>query len=620
MNRSIIGLIASLAVSLSTTIACHPESPPWHWDEEAEPISLPLQLDLSDEREAARWETGAAIRSIHRHSEGLEADFDEATKRGRTLSRFLPIAPDHLGTIELVTREPESPIEVGVYIRGALEPDYTVEAVPDSTDPRRQRARFRVGRWQRRAVQGIRLGIDSDTPSLTLERVVVSSERHAPVAHPQADTDWRSAFVDHAVDTPKNVILIVADTLRADALSLMGAERVTSPALDRLAEYGTSFESVSSQAPCTFPSVNSLLASQPVSTFLGKPHRDSRSLEGRGSIADRLRAKGFETWAVSTSWVVRATESVHNDWGGGYDAGFERFDEHCAGQRADCANEVALRLIDGASASDRPFFLYLHYLDPHDPYRPPADFPRKFARDDTKSEFVLRGDPNPLAEQLYGGNDASGISRDDVKGLRDRYDDEIRYLDSEIHRLFEALRQRHLLSDSLIVFTSDHGESFLEHGHLKHCRSLYDDQIRVPLVFWIPGSNATGMRRSPVQLLDVVPTILDYMDLGSGAPRLQGRSLRSVIEENQNHEQIAFANTAGFRSARDERFKWIENQRTGSGLLFDLDRDPKESTDVSASHPAIKARLAGALRARQETDPADLEAVERHLKALGYLE
>jgi arylsulfatase A-like enzyme len=618
MKRSIVALITSLAMNLTMIVACNLDATPWLWDEDATPVALPLELDLGDHQEARRWEAGPALRSLRPHETGLEVGFDVSATRGRYLARFLPIAADHLGSIEILTAEPESPIDVGVYIRSGLKPDYVVQAIPDNENPRRQLARFRVGRWQSHKVHGLRLSVGSDTPSLTIQRVTVSSERYEPVAHPRPDTDWERAFASEG--PPRNLILIVADTLRADALSLFGSERTTSPALDLLARYGTAFESTSSQAPCTFPSVNSLLTSQPVSSFLGEPRREIRSLSGRGSIADRLRAVGFRTWAVSTSWVVRASESVHNDWGGGYDAGFDRFDEQCAAQRADCVNEVALGLLDDAPADGRPFFLYLHYLDTHDPYRPPAHFPRRFGVEEIGPDYVLRGDPNPLAATLYDGAGIEGIPEAEVQMLRDRYDDEIRFLDSEVHRLFEALRVRDLLAETMIVFTSDHGESFLDHGHLKHCRSVYEDQIRVPLVYWIPGSSSHRRRTDAVSLLDILPTALDYLSITVSEPLPAGRSLRPVIDRGQNHDQIAISTTVGFRSARNDRFKWIEDPSTDVGQLFDLALDANETIDVSAKHPAVVDQLAEALQTSSSADPADLEAARQHLEALGYLE
>jgi arylsulfatase A-like enzyme len=317
---------------------------------------------------------------------------------------------------------------------------------------------------------------------------------------------------------------------------------------------------------------------------------------------------------------VRASESVHNDWGGGYDAGFDRFDEECGGQGADCVNEAAFRLIDGAPADGRPFFLYLHYLDPHDPYRSPAHFPRRFGVDEVGPDYVLRGDPNPLAATLYDGAGIEAIQSKDVQRLRNRYDDEVRYLDDELHRLFEALRQRDLLGETMVVFTADHGESFLDHGHLKHCRSVYEDQIHVPLIYWIPGSTSHRPRADTVSLLDIVPTVLDYLGVAASEPRLAGRSLRPVIDRGQNHDQIATSTTAGFRSARNDRFKWIEDLNAGVGRLYDLDLDPNETTDVSAEHPRVVDQLAAALQTASLGDPADLDAARQHLEALGYLE
>lgn len=161
----------------------------------------------------------------------------------------------------------------------------------------------------------------------------------------------------------RNVILILVDTLRADHTSLYGYARDTTPELERRAGDGVVFERARSQSACTFPSVNSLLTSRHPATFFHQGFRNFSIPPGVPSIAEVLKAKGYTTLAVSSSAIVRATPTKHNEHGG-YDRGFDAFDESCLWEDSACVNRRALALLDKAR---EPFFIYLHYLDPHAP-------------------------------------------------------------------------------------------------------------------------------------------------------------------------------------------------------------------------------------------------------------
>jgi arylsulfatase len=609
---------------LALGLGCRPDATPRGWPSDASSRALPVVLELEDAEEARRWEPGPAVRTRLVEGSGLAIEPLSGATRGLHVSRALPLSADRLGAVEIWTKEPMPPLVVSPYIRGRTEPGDAVRAVPAPADPRRQIARFRVGRWNRRAVQGLRVTAPGGPDPWILERVRVSTDRYVPVATPDPEVDWTSAFAGTA---PRHAILIVADALRADHMSLYGYGRPTTPRLDALARHGVVFEGAWSQAACTFPSVNSLLTSQPTSSFLGEPPGIRRSLAGRGSLAERLRAAGWRTWAVSASWIVRATSSPVNDWGGGYAAGFDVFDESCANEPAGCVNEIAVDLLDSIEGTDERFFLYLHYLDPHDPYRPPPNHERVFARPFDGRAATARGEPNPLARILYRGEGVDAVPTAEVRQLVDLYDEEIRYLDREIERLFEVLRQRGWLSETVIVLASDHGESFLDHGHLQHCRTVFEDQVRTPLVVWAPGSGRAGRRAGPARNLDIVPTILDGLGVAVAGVPPAGRSLWPVVEGAALAEGIATSAQGPWESATDGRFKWIENVREEGGSLFDLERDPAEQHDVAATHPELRERLDRALdeersRAASEaaSEAARREAVDRQLEALGYLQ
>ena len=582
------------------------------------PGPLPVSLDLTRVDETERWYLGPGVTSATADATGLRV---EGTGPGFHLSRRLALAPGFLGSVALRTQSPRPPIRVTPYIHRQAKPDYTVLAEIDSRDPLRQTAHFYAGRWDWHAVEGIRIQPDASDSTIGLVEVEITSEKWTPVTQTVPDSiDWDAAFAGSR--RPRNVALILLDTLRADRMSLYGYARKTTPGLERLAEHGIVFETARSQAACTFPSVNSLLTSQPASDFLRQPARQWAPLDGYQPIAKILQRRGFETFAVSSSWVVRATESMHNNWGGGYDAGFDAFAEACAGLSADCVNRQAIDFVD---AADGPWFLYLHYLDVHDPYRPPPGTHRPaFVRPYAGREEFGAGDPNPIVEAIYRDQAPHRASARDLEHLNDLYDEEVLYLDGQLMLLFSALHERGLLDNTLIALVSDHGEEFLEHAHMKHCRSVYDTEIRTPLVFWIPGTKGGRRVRHAAQNLDVVPTLLDYIGESAAIEGLAGRSLRAAIESDEAVNSHTFSEQGSFQAVSDGRYKLILDRSDDSFQLFDLDTDREEVIDLAGTRPGVEARLMEAIRSWQRV--SDSEGLKRarqskdNLRALGYLE
>jgi arylsulfatase A-like enzyme len=434
-------------------------------------------------------------------------------------------------------------------------------------------------------------------------------------------------------DRPRNVILILVDTLRADHLGVYGYGRDTSPNLDALAREATLFEDARSQASCTFPSVNSLLTSRYPAVFLGQPDKSMGIPQGVPPLAEILRGRGFRTAAVSASPVVRKSPSRFNP-AGGYDRGFERFHEDCLWKSAECVNRAALEQLNALNTDDgRPFFLYLHYMDPHGPYAPPAGFARRYATPENgepEKEFIRAGNPNPIGDMLYKGAPDPGVTPADLQHLVDLYDDEIAYFDTQLAELIAELREAGRLEDTLLVLASDHGEEFLEHGHIKHCRTLFDTSIRVPLLLRVPGLGASAVPH-PVENVDVVPTLLDYLGVDTAGLTLEGESLRPLIEGEapapENGRQLA--SQGPWRSIADDRFKLIHDLARGRFALYDLTADPGETTDVLRRERRSFHELHEALTAwiaRTEGDAAageslrQAEEAEKRLRALGYLE
>jgi arylsulfatase len=422
---------------------------------------------------------------------------------------------------------------------------------------------------------------------------------------------------------PRNVLLVVVDTLRADRLSLYGYPRPTSPNLDVFAREGVTFLNARSPAGCTFPSVNALLTSRDPALFLGQPSGMGIPKTVR-SLPEILRDHGYATAAVSASPIVRNTPSRVNP-AGGFGRGFQTFDEDCWRKHAACVNEKALGLV---RTLPEPWFLYLHYMEPHAPYRPAADHPRKFAPMNPKGvrPWARRGEAFPIARRLYDGNTQYQFGPRDLAHLSDLYDEEIAYFDEQLKKILDDLRDRDLLDRTAIVLTADHGEELYEHGHFGHCRNLaYETVLKTPLVMSLPGARPER-RQSLADNLDIVPTLLDYLGLPAAGQTFDGKNLRPVIEKDQPIRRLAFGLQGVTRTATDGTLKLTFDLATGRAQLFDLKADSGEKTDLSARRPEDTRRLQYALLRWMETREGSAgesrrkaEELEKKLKALGYL-
>ena len=424
---------------------------------------------------------------------------------------------------------------------------------------------------------------------------------------------------------PSNVILVLVDTLRADHMSLYGYERPTTPFIDELAAEGVVFDRARSQAGCTYPSVNSMLTSRYPFDFYARGPGDMGIPEEYPSLAEILEERGFETVAISASPIVRVTPSSHNPTGG-FGRGFDVFDEQCLWKPAECVNEKALELL---ATVREPFFLYLHYMDPHDRYRPPATHERRFAGAYDGLDFIADGNPNPISDMLYDDGPTIDYTDRDIQHLVDLYDEEILYFDGELRALVAALRQSGVLERSLLVLTSDHGEEFLEHGHVKHCRGVWDTLTRVPLLLRTPGSPARMRISTPVQLVDIMPTVLDILRIEAPALAVEGGSLRALMGGPTPTRRHAFSDQVEYRSSDDGRFHLIFNGLEGTYALYDMLKDPLEQNDLVRSHALEAQRLTNVLenwlKETGQWEHFDLalvaaEAQQEQLRALGYLE
>jgi arylsulfatase A-like enzyme len=424
-----------------------------------------------------------------------------------------------------------------------------------------------------------------------------------------------------------NIVLITIDTLRADHLSAWGYARPTSPAIDRLAAEGVRFDQATVQWPKTTPSFASIFTS----TYA----RDNGIVRTAGqpiscqflTFPEVLKKQGYATYAVVANAAV-GSEFFFNQ---GFDEYIETWKlPHGADgadpNRAEAVTNLAIGLLDKLQKTGKPYFLWVHYLDPHFPYEPPPGARDKFQNDahfDPSVKIQISDKPK---QQMFGiGSEHMLAGHTDLAFYIARYDAEIAYTDSQVGRLLDAMKKRSMLTKTLTAFTADHGESLGDHGYFfDHGRFSFQTCLHVPLVLHYPGVLTPRVDKQPAELIDLAPTLLEAagVPLAKGAwmqgrtltPRMRGQGATQTAEHGDDnaaavldHPGLAFSE-AGWEGhnkwqkvVRDARFKLVFAQTRpeqrfigGEGVrftLFDLLNDPGETVNVIDRFPQEAERL-----------------------------
>ncbi len=422
---------------------------------------------------------------------------------------------------------------------------------------------------------------------------------------------------DGRAERRPNVVLYVVDTVRADRLGIYGYDKPTSPRLDAFAEDGVVFANAYAQSSWTRPAMASLFTG-----LLPPAHRTvgRRSvLPGDATtLAEILAANGYEGMGlVRNPNVGRAF---------GFAQGFTRFRSEDRERDETMLDRVRLWL-DERQDTGSPFFLYLHAIDPHGPYDPAPEFERMFDAGGAPGHYrtvryllqLNRGEVEPDA------GTAEALSR--------LYDAEVAQNDRAFGQLLDELNVRGLVGDTAVIYVSDHGEEFEEHGRWEHGISLYEEVLRIPLVMGLPGVTARRVE-TPAQHVDLLPTLLAY--LGIETPATDGRDLLSEPKRGDERSDVyAHLDVDNHRSSAVIRghYKLVLPQSRSQGsepMLFDLEVDPDERANLAPSRPEIVTRMTELLAGRGlagEVEPAvELEDdqidedLRRRLKALGYVD
>lgn len=421
-----------------------------------------------------------------------------------------------------------------------------------------------------------------------------------------------------------HIVVVLIDTLRADRVGAYGYPRPTTPHLDRLAAQGLLFERAMSVSSWTRPAVASLFTS-----LLPSEHGATTFSTGLRpdvpTIAESLRAAGYRTLGFSGNHHHVCEKT-------GLARGFSHWStiQPPANQPWPSAASIEAAVWQDLPAADAgPLFLYVHYMGPHAPYDPAAEFLAPFADDAARRQ--------PVATAPHITNLAVGKARADAterQRLTDLYDGEVAAADAALGRLLDGLRQRGFASTSLTIVLSDHGESLGEHDSYSHGVNLFQVSLAVPLVIHDGRRPGTAQRRrEPVDLLDVGPTILAAAGVPV-APAMRGRSLladsplpaRELIAEL--HEDPPLEKALAQRQHRLALWRWPTKailHRDGKYALYRLESDPGEMQSLDASTHELGGVLAESQATlvrltSQAPDAAGTlnQAEKERLRALGY--
>jgi len=485
---------------------------------------------------------------------------------------------------------------------------------------------------------------------------------------------------DRSGEAPRNLVIVVLDTVRADHLSCYGYGRPTSPYLERFAEQAFLFENAQSVSPWTAPALISLMTSlhPDAHGVLDFPF-PKRLNDGVTTLAEILQGRGYATAAFTEGGYAKPRFGL----GQGFDLYPDATDDDNAFSTAFTRTlegnvERTLAWLDQRRGD--PFFLFFHTYEPHSPYRPPAADARSM-----RPDYDEEADHARLISAIEAWNADQTIDEESgeliarhwfhcMRGempavqhgpalqqwLRDRglfwqqqaadpdwlswlsafYDGEIAYTDRQIQRLFAALQALELDDDTVVVVVSDHGEGLGDHGRLAHGKVLFEELLRVALIVRAPGVGFEP-RRIPdlVSTVDVAPTLLDLMGIAAPDARFQGTSLVPLMR-GEARDRPAFSHALGvaseeqrMHSVRFGHWRLTHDELAGRRHLFDLSHDPGELQDVSSQHPDRVAEGSALLERRRALDrelSSELtagsdgleidQALLRGLQGLGYVE
>lgn len=443
-----------------------------------------------------------------------------------------------------------------------------------------------------------------------------------------------------------NIVLIVADALRAQNLSCYGYPRPTTPNIDRLAGKGVLFENAFSCINVTDPSFTTIFSGKYPAVHGILKHGISdkevfqKETEGLPTLATILHSHGYYTVAID--WLGRWHKAGFDSYsgmltrtGGFIDGNLEgrirRFKParviidllskssinreimskvYFAYDKAGPVTDRALREIK--KRGEHPFFLFIHYWDTHVPYDPPKEHRHLFEKADyrpavEKTEDTWRNVVNP---NWQGFLKRYTRKMKYTREVLARYDGSLHYIDSQLGRLIRELEGMGILDDTIFVFTADHGESLTEHGIFFDHHGLYEELIHVPLVMSYPKAVPANRVKTAVQHPDLLPTVLDLAGIGYSSADIDGKSLVPLFGEagiNHGFHPFVYAEEERLErkfAVRGEKYKYIfapsENDALckycgvvhgGVEELYDIINDPFETKNIVEANTEIRDKM-----------------------------
>ncbi|MBI3666423.1 MAG: sulfatase [Acidobacteria bacterium] len=452
--------------------------------------------------------------------------------------------------------------------------------------------------------------------------------------------------------TRPNVVLVVMDTVRADHLSVYGYERDTTPNLKRFAEEATFFSRAIAPSDITLSSHASLftgLYARRHGARLTEPGGHAEMEAGSPlaakfhTLAEILTENGYRTMGVVANYIYLSRD-FGMDQGFGYysvagapppplelpsfhlaaglhklapvlSAGGSSLELHSSAEKV---NRQVFPLLERARQEHAPFFLFINYMDAHEPLLPPPPYDTLFPGKDSSMDpgvyYKVSQDVNRLQSKMTETAKRHAISQ---------YDGGIAYLDFHLGNLFRRLRELGLYDNSLIIITSDHGEAFGDRNVAGHGGiSVYQDVAHIPLLIRYPHAGPKAVVEEPVSLVDILPTVLDVLQPSSGGPRLvisecfPGLKLLNLHPRFRRVERALVAGS----------WKFIHST-TGKRELYDLSKDPNETRNLYSTGDGVSRELEARLNQWLETVPPENPSVHKlnketleRLKSLGYIQ
>jgi arylsulfatase A-like enzyme len=430
------------------------------------------------------------------------------------------------------------------------------------------------------------------------------------------------AFAAHGAGSSNpSILIITVDALRADRLSCYGYERPTSPTIDELLARGVRFENAWTVEPLTNPSLTSLLTSLPPHEH-GATRNGLRSKAGLTSLPKTLRSSGWDTAAFVASWTLKDELSRLGEHFDHYEGVYTRRRWFGIFNREATGADVTERALEWVrrqrqTAENRPFLLWVHYVEPHAPYR--------FHRDSART---------------------LGISKKTAR-RSDRYDTEVHAVDREIGTLLDGVYELQSDKNVLVALTADHGESLGEHDYWGHGRHLYEPSLHIPLGLIWPGNIEPAVLSDHAVIIDLSPTILELIGLtppqefrgSSWANRLHGapaqdrpplcfQAHKGAVKLNRDSDRARSKGLLEVGVVHGSFKEILELRKGRRHLVFDFKRDPDERQNLASdweneSHVLMEcfAEITQGLGNLDHLSTTRLSKENREkLKALGYIE